>query len=147
MFSAATVGASTDGELIGELVAPLGCTEATGADFLMSLCGLRIGAGSFEVERVFVPVVGSDTWAFPCPSATNCSPDAAGDSDISTVITVTGASETIFPAGHGRDSKCCMNPPHGTSVRNLVAEVSKSSAVWGVSLAGEWKLRILKEDF
>ena len=49
-------------ELDGDVIVPLGCTEATGADFRISLCDLRTGADSFEVESVLVveAVVRSD---------------------------------------------------------------------------------------
>jgi len=45
-----------DVELVGDVVMSLSCTEATGADFLMSLCDLRLGAGSFGVETVLFAV-------------------------------------------------------------------------------------------
>jgi hypothetical protein len=54
------VGALRAVEFVGDVVMALSCTEATGADFLMSLCDLRAGACSFDVETVFV-VVRSET--------------------------------------------------------------------------------------
>ena len=51
----AAAGALKDVEVL-DVVLSLSCTEATGADFLMSLCDLRIGAGSFGVETVLVVV-------------------------------------------------------------------------------------------
>ena len=56
----AAVGALRDVEVVLDVVMSLSCTEATGADFLMSLCDLRIGADSFGVETVLV-VFRSDT--------------------------------------------------------------------------------------
>jgi hypothetical protein len=65
-LSTAAVGAARDVAPLCDDAIPLGCTEALGADFLMSLCDLRIGAGSFEAERVLVVVadVRSETCAF-----------------------------------------------------------------------------------
>jgi len=56
----AAVGALRDVEVVRDVVMSLSCREATGADFLMSLCDLRIRADSFDVETVLV-VVRSET--------------------------------------------------------------------------------------
>ena len=65
-LSTEVVGALSAVEPDTDVVVPLGCTVATGADFRMSLCDLETGADSFEVESVFVVdvVVRSDDWAF-----------------------------------------------------------------------------------
>jgi hypothetical protein len=56
----AVVGALRDVEVVRDVVMSLSCREAMGADFLMSLCDLRIGADSFDVETVLV-IVRSET--------------------------------------------------------------------------------------
>jgi hypothetical protein len=56
-LSVEVVGALSDVESVFEVVAPLGCTVATGADFLINLCDLR--TGSFVVDSecaVLAPV-------------------------------------------------------------------------------------------
>jgi hypothetical protein len=55
------VGAFGDGGSVGDVLVPSACTVASGDDFLMSLCDLRVGADSFPVERDLVVVRSS--WA------------------------------------------------------------------------------------
>ena len=64
MLGAGAVGALNIVDWVPDAVGPPGCTEASGDDFLISLWGLRIGAGSVGLEEDFV-VVFSESWTFP----------------------------------------------------------------------------------
>jgi hypothetical protein len=97
------VGAVVDG-------APFNCTEASGADFLMSLCDFRAGEGSLVAE-VFAPVVVvfEESWARSCPKAINCSARADVGSTFSTSVKAAkAASDSTCPANRRDDSKCFM---------------------------------------
>jgi len=112
VLGAGAVGALSFVDWVPDAVVVPDCTEASGADFLMSLCGLRIGARSFEVERLFVVVL-FESWAFSCPSATNCS--ATAETEVkharATANAVGAVSACTCPVKRRRDSKCCMTAP------------------------------------
>ena len=108
-LSIVVVGALSKVEV--EDVVVSGCTEARGADFLMSLWDLRTGAVSF-VESVFV-VLRSDVLAFSWPKMINCSP-MAWLKENSTVSSVSAAIESTASRC---DSKCCMKSPNAECYR------------------------------
>jgi hypothetical protein len=147
-LSTTAVDVLRDVDPVCDDVVAFGCTDARGADFLMSLCDLRTGAGSFEVERVFAGAAGvrSGVWAFSCPSAINCSADANGIEESSTVSAMTAASERRCPADSGRDSKCCMNPPRVTSASETGGGNEQVQCRLALGLSTHWKLWIMKGE-
>lgn len=92
--------------------APLGCTEASGADFLMSLWDFRAGEVSFMAEMGFAPIVAvfEESWARSCPKAINCSARVdAGLTFSSSVNATNAASDRACPVNRRDDSKCFMD--------------------------------------
>ena len=120
-LSTVVVGAPSNVE-VDDVVAPSSCTEARGADFLMSLWDLRIGAVSF-VESVLA-VLRSEVFAFSWPKTINCSA-IAWVNENSTVSTVSAAIEST---ARRLDSKCCMKSPNAERFRPGQWQMSKSSA-------------------